>query len=112
MSDLTASYFNIIAHEKKCCFDYTPRWKRGNPSSYIDSVTFPMVLTNQSYDYRVVRNNNDLGTRPAYDVESDGSQKVNFLEYNSGYGIPSRETISVYLVDPDTGDQCLVARWN
>ena len=114
-NDESALLFHLVASLKKVNFDYTPQWGRGNPSSYIDNVTFPRVLTNKVYKYRVVKGGSggpqDLGVRNAYSVGADGSQKVNFLEYNSGYGIADSTTIQVYVVDPDNGNQYLVAQW-
>lgn len=108
--------FQLIGTLRKVSIDYTPQWKRGNPSAFIDSVTFPLVLTDKDYKYRVViggwENGKDLGVRKSYKVSSDGSQTVNFLEYNSGYGIEDSNTILVYVVDPDNGNQTLVAQHN
>jgi hypothetical protein len=104
--------FHLISELQKIHVDYTPQWGRGSPSSYIDNVTFPRVLNDKEYKYRIVKGDKDLGVREAYSVQSDGSQKVNFLEYNAGYGIEDRTTIKVYAVDPDSGNQYLVARWN
>ncbi|KAI0731409.1 immunomodulatory protein FIP-Fve [Earliella scabrosa] len=112
MCDLTLAYFQIISQDKKFCVDYTPNWTRGNPSRFIDNVVFPRVLTNKRYDYRIVKNETDLGVRQAYSVSGDGSQKVNFLEYNAGRGIEDTSRIRVYAVDPDNGNQFLVAQWN
>nr|7WDM_A Chain A, Immunomodulatory protein [Ganoderma microsporum] len=111
MSD-TALIFTLAWNVKQLAFDYTPNWGRGRPSSFIDTVTFPTVLTDKAYTYRVVVSGKDLGVRPSYAVESDGSQKINFLEYNSGYGIADTNTIQVYVIDPDTGNNFIVAQWN
>ncbi|KAH6880633.1 hypothetical protein B0T10DRAFT_495056 [Thelonectria olida] len=96
---------------KKVSFDYTPQWGRGNPNTYVDNVTFPRVLTDKVYKYRIVKGSQDLGVRDSYAVASDGSQKVNFLEYNKGYGIADTTTIKIYIVDPDTNNQYLIAQW-
>ncbi|KAI1793471.1 immunomodulatory protein 8 [Ganoderma leucocontextum] len=112
MSDNTAVIFRLAWEIKKLAFDYTPNWGRGNPSSYIDTVVFPQVLTDKEYTYRVVVSGKDLGVRPSYAVESDGSQKVNFLEYNAGYGIADTKTIQVYVIDPVTGNDFIIAQWN
>ena len=108
----TAITFALVWAEKKLSFDYTPNWVRGNPSSFVDNVVFPKVLTDKKYSYRVIVSGNDLGVRVGYSVQSDGSQKVNFLEYNKGYGIADSSTIRVYVIDPDTGNQYLVAKLN
>ncbi|KAI0364733.1 immunomodulatory protein [Pilatotrama ljubarskyi] len=92
--------------------DYTPKWTRGTPNNYIDSVTFPRVLADKVYTYRLMVDENDLGITKPYSVQSDGSQKVNFLEYNKGYGIDQAHKIRVYVVDSDTQNQYLVAEWN
>ena len=42
----------------------------------------------------------------------DGSQVVDFLAYNRGYGIDEALTIRVYAVAPDSGNQYLIAQWN
>lgn len=85
----------------KVHFDYTPYWGHGNPSTFIDNVTFPRVLTDKQYAYRVYRDGTDLGTRSAFAVQSDGSQKLDFLQWNGGHGIIQLHRIRVYLVDPD-----------
>lgn len=102
----------LASSMQKVCFDYTPQWERGSPSSYINTVTFPKVLTEKNYSYRLVKDTTDLGIRPGYKVNDDGSQMVNFLDYNSGYGIADSSRIKVYAVDPDNGNQYLVAQWN
>jgi hypothetical protein len=104
--------FHLISEYQKIHVDYTPQWGRGSPRSYIDNVTFPQVLSDKDYKYRIVKGDEDLGVRKSYQVHSDGSQKVNFLEYNGGYGIADTTTIKVYVVDPDNGNQYLVAQWN
>ncbi|KAI0315152.1 fungal immunomodulatory protein [Amylostereum chailletii] len=108
----TALQFTLAYSVKKTCFDYTPEWKRGSPSSFIDAIVFPKVLTDQSYTYRVRKGDTDLGVRRSYSVQADGSQKVNFLEYNEGYGIPDSTTIKVYVIDPETQNEYLIAQWN
>jgi hypothetical protein len=92
--------------------DYTPRWGRGRPQNYIDNVVFPRVLRDKTYQYRLVKGDQDLGVRDAYAVAPDGSQRLNFLEWNSGYGIRDTTTIKVFAVDPDNGEEYLVAQWN
>ncbi|TBU30554.1 immunomodulatory protein FIP-Fve [Dichomitus squalens] len=108
----TAITFALVWAEKKLTFDYTPNWVRGHPSSYVDNVVFPKVLTDKKYSYRVLVSGKDLGVRDGYSVQSDGSQKVNFLEYNAGRGIADSNTIQVYAVDPDDGNNYLVAQFN
>ncbi|RPD64156.1 immunomodulatory protein FIP-Fve [Lentinus tigrinus ALCF2SS1-7] len=111
MADSTGIIFALIAQYKALCWDYTANWGRGNPSSYIDNITFKKVITTKNFKYRVVSAGNDLGVRDAYSVQSDGSQKVNFLDYNAGRGIEDTKRIQVYVVDPDNGNQYLVAQW-
>ncbi len=108
----TALIFKLAWDVKKLAFDYTPSWGRGTPSNFIDNLTFPKVLTDKAYTYRVAVSGRDLGVRPSYEVQGDGSQKINFLEYNSGYGIADTNTIQVYVVDPATGDDFIIAQWN
>ena len=59
----TAITFALVWAEKKLSFDYTPNWVRGNPSSFVDNVVFPKVLTDKKYSYRVIVSGNDLGVR-------------------------------------------------
>ncbi|KAF8641977.1 hypothetical protein AX16_009765 [Volvariella volvacea WC 439] len=110
-TDLTQLLFFVAYNLQKVNFDYTPQWQRGNPSSYIDAVVFPRVLTNKAYQYRVVTGDKDLGIKPSYSVQPDGSQKVNLLEYNGGYGVADTTTIKIYVVDPSNGNQYLIAQW-
>ena len=111
MSDLTAFFFAIIGQQKVVDLDYTANWGRGNPSSYIDNVTFPKVLDTKSFKYRVIKGTTDLGVDAGFAVTSTGGNRVNFLQFNAGYGIPDTTPIKVYVVDPDTGNQWLVAEW-
>ncbi|KAF8653575.1 hypothetical protein AX16_003885 [Volvariella volvacea WC 439] len=110
-TDLTQILFFLAFNLQKVSFDYTPQWKRGSPSTFIDAVTFPKVLSDKAYEYRVVSGDKDLGVKAAYPVQADGSQKVNFLEYNEGKGIPDSTAIKVYVVDPSTGNQYLITKW-
>lgn len=78
----------------------------GGPGQfYLDEVTFPKVLKDKRYKYRVASGSTDLGIREPYDVQADGSQRINFLEYNQGYGIRDTNTVTVYLVDPETATE-------
>ena len=108
----TAIIFKLAWDRKALAFDYTPNWGRGVPSTYINNVTFPKVLIDKAYKYRVVANGRGLGVRPSKAVHCDGSQQVDFLEYHLGLGIEDTETIQVYIVDPETGDDHLIAQWN
>ncbi|KAI0063119.1 immunomodulatory protein [Artomyces pyxidatus] len=110
--DKTGVLLQVAAAVGKVDVDYTPQWKRGNPSSYIDSITFKKVLTDKEYQYRVVKGNDDLGFQPSYKVQPDGSQTVNLLEYNRGYGIADTIRIQIWVRDPATGNQYKIAQWN
>ncbi|THH32530.1 hypothetical protein EUX98_g1665 [Antrodiella citrinella] len=90
---------------------HKPRWTRGNPPNYIDAVKFPRVLKDKPYQYRVVRGEDDLGIKPSYEIQTDDSQTVNLLEYNSGYGVSDRIPIQVFAVDPEDKGETLVAQW-
>ncbi|KAH9846266.1 immunomodulatory protein [Lenzites betulinus] len=92
--------------------DYMPRWERGLPSHYIDCVVFPRVLKDKEYVYRVRMDDKDLGIVPSHSVATDGSQKVNLLEYNEGHGIEQTHKIQLYVIDPETQNEYLVAQWN
>ena len=52
----------------------------------------------------------DLGFRPTYERDPDGSQRVNLLEYNQGYGISDRIRIRVYAED-EVGLTEMIAEW-
>ncbi|KAI0689138.1 immunomodulatory protein FIP-Fve, partial [Cytidiella melzeri] len=88
-------------------------WQRGRPPfyNYIDAVLLPDVPRDKAYTFRVQKGNIDLGTHPTYPPEDNGSQKVNFLEYNEGYGIRDDTSIGVYARDPETESEHLVAQW-
>ena len=94
-----------------------PKWIRGNPRNYIDGLTIPEPPSDREYKYRVVKGDVDLGIKPTYNRDGDGSQRVNLLEYNRGYGISDRTPIKVYAgaVGQDGAEEVeetLVARWN
>ena len=107
----SALLLHLASALRKVQFDYTPQWGRGTPDTVIESVTFPCVLADKEYTYRVVVDNTDLGVRRANSVQVDGSQMLNLLEWNKGSGIRDRCRIRVYVVEPDTGSQYLVAQW-
>jgi len=86
-----------------------PRWTRGNPKNYIDVLTIPKPPSDKQYRYRVMKGGDDLGIRPTYERDPDGSQRVNLLEYNEGYGISDRIRIRVYAVD-EVGST-MIAEW-
>ncbi|KDQ10166.1 hypothetical protein BOTBODRAFT_164106 [Botryobasidium botryosum FD-172 SS1] len=108
-TDTTAQIFHLVASLPKLSYDYTPNWVKDR--QYINSVTFAKVLADKAYTYRVMAGDKDLGVKPSYAVGSDGSQKINFLEYNGGYGIDGNaNTVYVYVVDPETGNQYKIAQ--
>ncbi|TFK67614.1 kinase-like protein [Pluteus cervinus] len=86
-----------------------PKWIRGNPPSYIDSVTLAHIPDHEGYGYRVAKGDTDLGIRPGYAPEPDGSQRVNLLEYNQGYGIADHIPIKVFAIDPKDSSEMMVA---
>lgn len=92
-----------------------PKWTRGNPRNYIDVLTIPEPPSDREYKYRVVKGDEDLGIKPTYNRDGDGSQRVNLLEYNRGYGISDRTPIKVYAVgqdDAENVEETIVAQWN
>ncbi|KAJ7360838.1 fungal immunomodulatory protein [Mycena albidolilacea] len=105
--------FSSISLEQKwrtAILSSPPRWTRGNPKSYINSLTIPKPPTDKPYSYRVMKGDEDLGIRPTYERDPDGSQRVNLLEYHRGYGIPDRIRIQVYAVD-EVGSTEMIAEW-
>jgi hypothetical protein len=108
----TSCVFEYIWMVTRIDVDYTSHWDRGSPPTFIDNLTFKKVLTDKPYRYRVVAGSSDLGVKEAYEVQLDGSQKLNFLEWNKGFGINDKETIKVYVVDPVDDSSTLIAQWN
>ena len=92
---------------------FPPQWKHVDwgARNYVDAVTLPFVLVDKPYRYRVRSGRFDLGIRDTYELSPDGSQRINFLEYNKGLGIIDSTHIKVFVVDPD-GREALVAYWN
>jgi len=93
-----------------------PEWTRGNPSNYINVLTIPEPPSDREYNYRVVKGDVDLGIKPTYNRDEDGTQRVNLLEYNRGYGISDTTPIKVYasVIGQDASgavEETLVARW-
>lgn len=78
-------------------------------------MTIPVLPSDKQYQYRVVKGDTDLGIRPTYTRGVNGSQDVNLLEYNGGYGIHDSVLIKVYAVDPDEeegNNETLIASWS
>ncbi|OJT03424.1 Immunomodulatory protein Ling Zhi-8 [Trametes pubescens] len=112
MSSPSSILLHLVATLRKVHFDYTPQWKRDASQKNIIAVTFPRVLVDKRYSYRVVCEDNDLGIRRGTGPFAGGAETVNFLEYSHGSGIPQTHRLRVYVVDPDTGNQYLVAQRN
>ncbi|KAI0630620.1 Fve family of fungal immunomodulatory protein [Trametes polyzona] len=112
MSSTSSLLLHFASMLRKIHIDYTPQWTRGDPDTVIVAVTFPRVLADKRYSYRVLCGDVDLGIRGEQAIQSDGSQTVNFLEYNHGVGVSQKDHIRVYIVDPDNGNQYLVAQRN
>lgn len=112
MTSPSSILLHLASTLRKVHIDYTPQWMRGTPEALVVAVTFPRVLVDKHYSYRVVCGDIDLGTKRAQGTQIDGSETVNFLEYNHGAGIPETQHIRVYVVDPDSGNQYLVAQRN
>jgi len=92
-----------------------PSWKRGSPNIYIDELTIPVLPSDKQYQYRVVKGETDLGIKSTYPREANGSQRINLLEYNAGYGLHEATPIKVFAVDPDEhkgSNETLVASWS
>ncbi|KAJ3551890.1 hypothetical protein NM688_g4448 [Phlebia brevispora] len=94
-----------------------PQWKHayGDAESrrmQVEGVTFPFVLAGKPYTYRVINGDTDLGVVKTRPLNSDGSQSVDFLEYNAGKGIDDKNYIKVFVVDPETNENILLAKWD
>ncbi|KAJ3557332.1 hypothetical protein NM688_g1529 [Phlebia brevispora] len=87
-------------------------WYSGNPSMYVNGVILPVVPPHKKCTYHVFKGDTDLGVRTTYDLNADKSQKINFLEYNKGYGINEETHIRVFAIDPLTHRDTLVAEWD
>lgn len=112
MSSPSSISLHLVATLRKVHFDYTPQWTRDAAQRDIIAVTFPCVLVDKRYSYRVVCEDSDLGIRSGAGAYAGGSETVNFLEYNHGRGISQTHRLRVYVVDPDSGNQYLVAQRN
>ncbi|TKH17348.1 hypothetical protein FC694_09245 [Bacillus wiedmannii] len=80
--------------------------------TYINGIFFSKVPKSPVYQYKLVVNGKDYGTRNRYNLESDGSLKINFLDYNLGRGFKETDSIRVYAVDPVSHKEYLVASKN
>ncbi len=63
----------------------------------------------------MVKGDTDLGIKSTYAREANGSQRINLLEYNQGYGVQDTIPIKVFAVDPDEEEgskEILVASWS
>ena len=91
-----------------------PQWEHvpWGSSMYVNSVTIPYVPSDKQYTYRVVKGQSDLGTKKTYERNPDGSQTINFLEYNSGYGIIDSTHVKVFATDSQSGREFLAVEWN
>lgn len=91
-----------------------PQWEHvaWGSSMYVNSTTIPFVPPDIQYAYRVVKGQSDLGVRKTYERNGDGSQTINFLEYNQGYGIVDSTHIKVFATDLGSGKEFLVVEWN
>lgn len=93
-----------------------PQWTHvpedgGGPRTLVTAVTFLHVIT-KVYHYRVFKGSDDLGIQKTRPPNADESQTVNFLDYNAGCGIRDTDHIKVYMVDPATSVNTLLAEWN
>ncbi|WDA67247.1 bacterial Ig-like domain-containing protein [Lactococcus lactis] len=83
-------WFSQISEAHKSSYQF----QKGSRPSAFTAISFNNdikdVMKGQLENYRVVYSGIDGNfdvTKPAYNYNSDGSIKVNFTEYNSGYGI-------------------------
>ncbi|EJD51339.1 hypothetical protein AURDEDRAFT_57009 [Auricularia subglabra TFB-10046 SS5] len=85
-------------------------WKRGDSNVHIDRLVIPQPPGGGTYLYRVLKDETDLGVRPTYLLEADGSQVVNLLEYNQGYGIHDSRRVRVFVGEEGSdGREILIA---
>lgn len=63
MSSPSSILLHLVATLRKVHFDYTPQWTRDAAQRDIIAVTFPRVLVDKRYSYRVVCEDSDLGIR-------------------------------------------------
>ncbi|MCR6850436.1 binary toxin-like calcium binding domain-containing protein [Bacillus sp. IBL03825] len=91
-------------------------WMEDKKMGYVNGIQFSRVPTYQKYQYKwVVSGGNfekDYGPYDIRNLESDKSLKINFPDYNNGFGIPVTSVIKMYAVDPISHKEYLVAKWN
>ncbi|MED3201285.1 hypothetical protein [Bacillus toyonensis] len=88
------------------------QWKMGsyNNTSYVNSVTFTL---NPEYicNYEIVVDGKNYGAK-RYETNADGSQKVNFTDYNAGSGFVATSRIQVNAIYKNNPNiKAIVALW-
>ena len=109
-----ANNFALLFHTKTAHFDYEPVWNRDQANQVFLSVTFPRVFNDgTAYQYRVRTNEADYGIHNPPHFGPNGEHTINFIPFrHATNGFPTTLLIRVYLVDPVTENQCLIAAWN
>lgn len=83
----------------------------GNDYYGVDKVTIPVNFTENKYDYKVVQNGRNLGTR-SMTAPSNGKVTVQLDSYNSGKGIDVLGgDIQILSVDKNTKSETLIGTW-
>jgi len=84
------------------------RWNAGD--KYINGMTFKKV-PNRELRYQLAIDGKFTSIMPAGATDAQGRRYINFLEFNSGYGISIFKRIEVYAVDDKINDlRVLVAK--
>ncbi|MGE6963694.1 binary toxin-like calcium binding domain-containing protein [Bacillus thuringiensis] len=74
-------------------------------------LRFSQVPTMRKFNYKVVWNNTDFGTRPAPPRDLDGSVILDISDYHLDIQQNPTESIKVYAVDSDTKSEYLIAQY-
>ena len=101
----------LVAFPKHVEFNYEPVWQNDATGHKYLSVLFRKPLTDAPYFYHIISDNIDYGMHPAPVPAPDGSHTIDFNQLKAG-GFSKDVGIQVFLVEPDTVNQCLVAFWN
>ncbi|WP_142345360.1 hypothetical protein [Bacillus cereus] len=80
-------------------------YKNNGFSSAYDSRKFG---SESKFDYKVVKDGVDLGTKLSLAFETEGMIRLSLLAYNNGEGIKDATPFQVYAVDPETKKEYLI----
>lgn len=93
-------------------WDWTvDRETQGSDYYGIDSVTIPVNFTDNKYNYKVIQNGSDLGTK-AMPAPSNKKVTIGLDSYNGGKGLNVQTgDIQIIAVDKSTKEEKLIGMW-